>query len=59
MHILRIVTGALLIIIGLVALVTPFTPGAIIMLIAGFQLVGWGHLIPKRIKDMWKKSSPT
>lgn len=55
LRILRIIAGVLLVIIGLAALVTPLTPGAWLGFI-GLELLGFGFLIPRKIRLLWKKS---
>jgi uncharacterized protein YqgC (DUF456 family) len=50
---LKIILGIFLIVVGLIALVTPLTPGAWLGLV-GLELVGFGFLIPKRIRKLWK-----
>lgn len=55
LRVLRIVAGVLLLAFGLVALVTPLTPGAWLGLI-GLELLGWGFLIPKKIREMMKEA---
>jgi hypothetical protein len=57
LRILRIIGGVLLVIIGIAALVTPLTPGAWLGLI-GLELLGFGFLIPKKIRRLWKKEVP-
>jgi membrane protein implicated in regulation of membrane protease activity len=47
-NILKKTIGVILIIIGLAALVTPFTPGSWLALI-GLQLVGLGFLLENRL----------
>jgi len=54
LRILRLIAGVILVLIGLFALVTPLTPGAWLGLI-GLELLGFGFLIPKKIRRMWKK----
>lgn len=54
LKVLRIILGVLLVLIGLFALVTPLTPGAWLGLI-GLELLGLGFLIPKKIRNLWKK----
>ncbi len=54
--VLRITIGIILVVVGVVALVTPLTPGAWLGLI-GLELLGWGFLIPKKARDLWEKSS--
>lgn len=56
MKILRVTAGIILVIVGLLALVTPLTPGAWLALI-GLELLGFGFLIPKRARDLWERSS--
>lgn len=55
LRILRMVAGVLLVIIGLAALFTPLTPGSWLALI-GLELLGFGFLIPKKVRTMWKDS---
>jgi hypothetical protein len=47
-NILKKTIGVILIIIGLAALVTPFTPGSWLALI-GLELLGFGFLLENRI----------
>jgi len=54
LRILKITLGVLLVIIGFVALVTPLTPGSWLGLI-GLEMLGLGFIIPKRIRNLWKK----
>jgi protein-S-isoprenylcysteine O-methyltransferase Ste14 len=57
--ILKKTLGVILIILGLAALVTPFTPGSWVALI-GLQLVGFGFLLENRLgralKNRYKNS---
>jgi len=53
---LRITLGVLLVIVGFIALVTPLTPGAWLGLI-GLELLGWGFLIPEKIRRLWRKDT--
>ena len=57
--ILKKAIGVILIIVGLAALVTPFTPGSWLALI-GLQLVGLGFLLENRfgraLKNRYKNS---
>lgn len=58
---LRISLGILLICLGLLALLTPFTPGSWLALI-GFELIGLRLLFQKKIPfikltTLWKKGS--
>ncbi len=55
-RVLRIALGIFLVIFGLAALVTPLTPGAWLGLI-GLELLGFGFLIPQKIRDLAEKSS--
>ena len=47
-NIIKKTIGVILIIIGLVALVTPFTPGSWLALI-GLELLGFGFLLENRV----------
>jgi uncharacterized protein YqgC (DUF456 family) len=47
-NIIKKTIGVILIIIGLVALVTPFTPGSWLALI-GLEMLGFGFLLENRI----------
>lgn len=51
MKIIRITVGVILVTVGLVALVTPLTPGAWVGLI-GLELLGLGFLIPKKVRSL-------
>ena len=57
--ILKKTIGVILIVLGLAALVTPFTPGSWLALI-GLQLVGFGFLLENRLgralKNRYKNS---
>lgn len=53
-RILRITIGVVCIVIGLLALVTPLTPGAWLALV-GVELLGLSYLLPKRIREPWHK----
>lgn|GEM_PF-1053535 len=55
-RVFRIALGIFLVIFGLAALVTPLTPGAWLGLI-GLELLGFGFLIPQKVRDLLKKSS--
>lgn len=55
LRILRILVGLFLVLFGLVALVTPLTPGAWLGFI-GLELLGCGFLIPRKIRLLWKRS---
>ena len=58
-NILKKTVGVILIIYGLVALVTPFTPGSWLALI-GLEMLGFGFLLENRvgraIKNRYKNS---
>jgi protein-S-isoprenylcysteine O-methyltransferase Ste14 len=57
--VLKKIIGVILIVLGLAALVTPFTPGSWLALI-GLQLVGLGFLLENRfgraLKNRYKNS---
>jgi membrane protein implicated in regulation of membrane protease activity len=57
--VLKKTLGVILIVLGLAALVTPFTPGSWLALI-GFELVGFGFLLENRlgraVKNRYKNS---
>jgi protein-S-isoprenylcysteine O-methyltransferase Ste14 len=53
-NIIKKTIGVILIIVGLFALLTPFTPGSWLALI-GLQMVGWGFLLENRIVRAIKK----
>lgn len=55
LHPLRKIAGAVLVLLGIVALFTPLTPGSWLALI-GLELMGFGFLIPKKVRKFWKKS---
>lgn len=55
-RVLRIALGIFLVVFGLFALLTPITPGAWLGLI-GLELLGFGFLIPQKIRDLMKNSS--
>jgi hypothetical protein len=50
---LRRFLGFLLLMIGIVILVTPFTPGSLLFLVVGAELSGLNFLIPKKIREKW------
>jgi len=50
---LKYLAGILLILFGVFALVTPFTPGAFIALAVGFQVIGF-NLVERNWK-FWRK----
>ena len=50
---LKYLIGILLILFGIFALITPFTPGAFIALAVGFQVIGF-NLVERNWK-FWKK----
>jgi len=56
---LKKIIGVILIVLGLVALVTPFTPGSWLALI-GLELVGFGFLLENKLgralKNRYKNS---
>jgi hypothetical protein len=52
-NILKKTIGVILIIVGLVALVTPFTPGSWLALI-GLELLGFGFLLENRFSRALK-----
>ncbi len=54
LRVLKNILGALCLLIGLFALVTPLTPGAW-LIIVGLELLGLGFLIPKRLREYGKK----
>ncbi len=54
-HILRKILGVICILLGLFALVTPFTPGSWLVLV-GLELLGLGFLIPKKVRAYWEKT---
>ncbi len=56
LRILRIFVGIILVIFGLFALLTPLTPGAWLGLI-GLEMLGFGFLIPRKLRALWKKPS--
>ncbi len=51
---LKQIAGIILIIVGFVALVTPFTPGAWLIFV-GAELAGIGILSRERMKVYWQK----
>lgn len=46
---LRLVLGVALLTLGFVALITPLTPGALVMLVAGLELLGLRFLLLDRV----------
>lgn len=57
-NVLKKVLGAILVLFGIFALLTPLTPGAWLGLI-GLELLGWGFLIPDAIRDKFKRTKKT
>ena len=53
-NILKKTIGVIFIVWGLIALVTPFTPGSWLAII-GLQMLGWGFLLENRIGRAIKK----
>ncbi len=53
-NIIKKTIGVILIILGLIALVTPFTPGSWLALI-GLELLGFGFLLENRVVRAIKK----
>ncbi len=49
--------GVLCVTIGVISLVTPFTPGSWLAIV-GLELLGFGFLIPKPIRKVWDKHKP-
>lgn len=56
--ILKRILGVLLVLFGLFALVTPFTPGAWLAFV-GLELLGLSFLLPKVIREPWEKLKAT
>lgn len=54
LSVLRKILGVIFIILGLLALVTPFTPGSWLALI-GLELLGMGFLIPRKVRTALQK----
>ena len=54
-NIFKKVIGALALIIGLVALVTPLTPGAVWLIFIGLELLGLRILVWDKIKSWFDK----
>jgi len=53
-NIIKKTIGVILIIVGLIALVTPFTPGSWLAII-GLQMLGFGFLLENRIVRATRK----
>jgi uncharacterized membrane protein len=53
-NILKKTLGVIFIVWGLIALVTPFTPGSWLAII-GLQMLGWGFLLENRVVRAIKK----
>ena len=47
-------SGVILVLVGLIALLTPFTPGSWLIFV-GFELLGLRFLLLDRIKTLFKK----
>lgn len=56
--IVRKILGAFLLLFGLFAFVTPFTPGSWLALI-GLELLGFGFLIPKKVRAAMRHMKDT
>ena len=54
LRILKIILGVLCLLIGFFALVTPFTPGAWLLLV-GLELLGLSALLPRFVREPWEK----
>ena len=52
---LKKIAGVCLLIIGFVALVTPFTPGAALFLFLGLEFLGIRFLFIDKLKERFKK----
>lgn len=50
--VIKRIIGVLCLLIGLLALVTPLTPGSWLALV-GIELLGLTFLLPKKIRDPW------
>jgi hypothetical protein len=48
------VIGVFLVIFGVAALVTPFTPGAWLALV-GMEMLGLSRFFPRRVREPWEK----
>jgi uncharacterized protein YqgC (DUF456 family) len=51
---LRYAIGILCLVLGLLALITPLTPGAWLIFV-GLELLGLDFLLPKRLRDYWRE----
>lgn len=57
--VLRRSVGFLVLLFGIIALVTPFTPGAILLCLLGLELIGLEFVLTKKLKArLTKKTSP-
>lgn len=52
--VLKKVLGIVLVLVGVLALFTPLTPGSWLALI-GFELLGLSFLFPRRVREPWEK----
>lgn len=58
LYILRITVGIVCLLLGLIALVTPLTPGSWLALV-GVELLGLSTLLPKPIREPWERAKET
>ena len=50
---LKRIVGAILLLVGLLALVTPFTPGSWLAFV-GLELLGLSFLLPRPVRTRWE-----
>ncbi len=51
----RKILGVLCVLMGVIFLITPFTPGAGILLFVGAELLGLTFLLPKPVREYWER----
>jgi hypothetical protein len=55
---LKPIVGVLCIVLGLLALVTPLTPGSWLALV-GLELLGLSQLLPRPVRERWEAFKKT
>lgn len=55
--VLRKITGVVFVLFGLIALITPLTPGALILIVVGLELLGFEILFIEKIKQKFSHNS--
>lgn len=52
---LRKLIGGLFILLGLIALITPLTPGALVLIVIGLELLGFEILFIEKLKQHFSR----